>query len=340
MFKSIDQHRLSLMPGDLVEVRSYEEIAATLDKSACLDKLPFMPEMAQYCGRQFRVYRRADKTCDTVNQTGGRRTFDTVHLEDVRCDGSEHGGCQALCLIFWKEAWLKRASSVEEVHDREVAPDIDLVRHACTDDSADGEATIYRCQATALPEFTTLLHWWDIRQYFRDLKTGNTTLGRFVRILCLAAFRAMIRIGIGTRALIFTYNKMQTLRGGQPYPTIKGTQSNTPADSLNLQPGEMVRIKPLEEIVATLDKNSKNRGMRFDPEMAKFCGGTYRVAQRVDKIIEEHTGRMLNFATPSVILDNVFCHSEFSSCRLFCPRSIFSYWRENWLERVPDPVDT
>src|SRR5215470_14683966 len=34
----------------------------------------------------------------------------SVHLEGVRCDGSGHDGCQASCLIFWKESWLKRAA--------------------------------------------------------------------------------------------------------------------------------------------------------------------------------------------------------------------------------------
>ena len=35
----------------------------------------------------------------------------SVHLEGVRCDGEGHRGCQAGCLIFWKEAWLKRVDS-------------------------------------------------------------------------------------------------------------------------------------------------------------------------------------------------------------------------------------
>ena len=36
---------------------------------------------------------------------------------DLRCDGKAYGGCQAACLIFWKEAWLKpvkeKTNSVE-----------------------------------------------------------------------------------------------------------------------------------------------------------------------------------------------------------------------------------
>jgi hypothetical protein len=37
-----------------------------------------------------------------------------------------------------------------------------------------------------------------------------------------------------------------------------------------------------------------------------------------------------------VILENVWCQSRYSTCRMLCPRSIYSWWREVWLERVPD----
>ena len=92
--------------GDLVEVRSREEILGTLDKNGQLEGLPFMPQMFQYCGKRYRVYKRAHKTCDTINPIAGRRLADGIHL-NLRCDGKAYGGCQAACLIFWKAAWLK-----------------------------------------------------------------------------------------------------------------------------------------------------------------------------------------------------------------------------------------
>src|SRR6185503_3386325 len=67
------------------------------------------PEMLRFSGQRFQIHKRADKTCDTVFKTGGRRLHQTVHLQGVRCDGSGHGGCEAGCLMFWREAWLKRA---------------------------------------------------------------------------------------------------------------------------------------------------------------------------------------------------------------------------------------
>src|SRR5262245_23772237 len=95
--------------GDLVEVRSKAEILATLDAHGRLDGMPFMPEMLAFCGRQLRVRAVAHKTCDTATQSWtGRRLSTTVHLEGAFCEGSAHGGCQAECALYWRDAWLKR----------------------------------------------------------------------------------------------------------------------------------------------------------------------------------------------------------------------------------------
>ena len=83
-----------LRPGDLVEVRPPAEILATLDDQGALDGVPFMPEMLQYIGGRFTVSRRVEKICDTIADTGSLRMRDAVYLEDLRCTGSGHGGCQ------------------------------------------------------------------------------------------------------------------------------------------------------------------------------------------------------------------------------------------------------
>jgi hypothetical protein len=38
------------------------------------------------------------------------------------------------------------------------------------------------------------------------------------------------------------------------------------------------------------------------------------------------------------VLDEVVCRACYSKHRRFCPRSIYSFWREIWLERVPAPA--
>ena len=142
--------------GQLVEVGSAREIVKTLDAEGKLDGVPFMPEMAVHCGRNFRVYRRADITC--VEGHGLRRMEDTVFLEDVRCNGSAHDGCQRRCLIFWKEAWLKPADHSPLVADKETEREATTVLVKLPT----REQNRYLCQSTALATATANLPGWNL----------------------------------------------------------------------------------------------------------------------------------------------------------------------------------
>src|SRR6266851_10166608 len=98
-----------LCRGDLVEVKSPDEIVQTLDADGASDHLPFMPEMLEFCGRRFRVSRRALTIC--FSGPGSRRAFrpdDVVTLDGLRCSGDAHDGCQKACMIFWREGWLRK----------------------------------------------------------------------------------------------------------------------------------------------------------------------------------------------------------------------------------------
>jgi hypothetical protein len=92
-----------------------------------------------------------------------------------------------------------------------------------------------------------------------------------------------------------------------------------------------VRIKSQAEIEATLTKDLKNRGLGFEEEMARHCGREARVLRRVDRCIEESTGRLLQMKNPCIVLEGIICEGTYSAV---CPRSIYSFWREIWLERV------
>jgi hypothetical protein len=336
---------LGLRPGEWVAVRSKEEILATLAPDATLDGLPFMPEMLRFCGLRFQIHKRADKTCDTVDKTGGRRLHNTVHIQGLRCDGSAHGGCEAGCLMFWREAWLKRVDDTQAAsspaaltHGSGCCTEADVERAAAVDASHQ----IFRCQITQLKTFTEPLRWWDIRQYVRDVMTNAVPLGKVARAFLFAAFRNLIALGIGYRVLVGLYEWVQTHRRGVPFPLRSGTCHVTPTAVLGLQPGELVRVKSYPQILATLDRTNKNRGLWFDPELVKYCGGTYRALKRVRRILDEKTGKMLEFSNPCIVLQGVFCTAETTQYRLFCPRNIWIYWREIWLERVSNqeaPVD-
>lgn len=339
---------LNLKVGDWVEVRSREEILATLDQNGRLENLPFMPEMLQYCGQKLRVFKRADKTCDYIQRWSIRRMKDAVHLESVRCDGAGHDACQAGCLIFWKEAWLKRAGSINSVVPaeslRQAAASqrngglctVESLLAATHSKNAEGES-VYTCQATDVPKFTLYMSFWDPRQYIRDLRSGNLSsglegnlLGHRVLELILAITRLL------QASIIGFFNEVQERRRGSRYPFIEGTAEKSPVERLNLQPGELVEVRSKEEIMATLDKTQRNRGLWFDSEMLPYCGGIYRVLRRVNRIVDEKTGKMVNMKNPCIVLEGVVCKSDFHR---LCPRAIYPYWRENWLKRaVNTPV--
>ena len=74
--------------------------------------------------------------------------------------------------------------------------------------------------------------------------------------------------------------------------------------------------------------------MFFDAEEVPYCGERLTVRHRVDKIVDERTGRMIPIAGNTVVLDGAVCLGHYSDRRMFCPRKIYSFWREVWLERV------
>src|ERR1019366_1274782 len=149
-------------------------------------------------------------------------------------------------------------------------------------------------------------------------------------------------IGVG-RPMRWLYDKLPSPRRGTQFPRKRGAIPQgqpTPTEFLNLQPGELVRVKTHEEILRTLNTSSMNRGMYWDAEMVPYCGGTYRILKRVTRIINEKTGQIQEMKNPCIILDSVVCQARYSHCRMFWPRSIYPYWREIWLERVVPAISS
>ena len=310
----------TLRAGDIVEVRGEEEILQTLDTEGKLDGLPFMPEMLGFCGQRYRVRARAHKACDTIDWQQFRRMESVVHLEDLRCDGSAHGGCQAGCLLFWKEAWLRPVDPQEAEGTTSRSDAVGASREALLGATQVGtnEAgqTLFSCQATELLKASKgLLPWWDPSQYVQDVASGNSTVPRVVRALLVGLFNRF------QRANARFLPRFCLIRGCKRYPFIEGTVTNgsTPVGSLGLQPGEIVEIKSKEEIFATLDENDTTQGLRFDGEMLKYCGRRARVLRRIERIIDEKTGRMLSIKRDTVILDGVICTGDYHRS---CPRAI------------------
>jgi hypothetical protein len=230
---------LNLQPGEWVQVRSIDEISRTLDEAGKYKGLYFMPAMEKYCGKKFRVFKKA--AIIKLESTGEVRKLrsPSVFLEGVYCDGERHKGCDRACFHFWREAWLKK-----------------------------------------VPE--------PLQQTVEETTNEKTT-----------------------PAL-------------SPSPEHEG---------VNLQPGEWVQVKSVDEIGKTLDERRKYEGLYFMPEMEKFCEKKFRVFKRAEIIKLESTGEVRKLKSPSVFLEGVYCDGEYHEG---CDRACYHFWREMWLKRIPD----
>ena len=300
-----------LSPGDLVEVKSPSEILATLDENGAVANLPFMPEMVEFCGRRFRVSQRLLKTCFYGSCSTMRkfRNDDVVLLENLRCSGVAHDGCQKSCMIFWREAWLRKvdAPNVTPIRPPESNPEL-LARLK----TKSGPVT-YFCQASELLKATDpLSRWGRLKICIADVREGNCSSFQMLR-------RVSIWLLWRSRRKLFGYFG-------------SGKRKSTPVESLSLRSGEVIQIKPIESITPTLDNAARNRGLFFSPDMSFICGEKKRVVKRIDKIIIDGTGEMRR------LRDTVFLEESYCGCPYValggCSRGEYAYWREIWLRRA------
>lgn len=296
-----------------VWVRNIQDILRTLDADGKLDGLPFMPEMVRHCGRPFKISCLPTKTC--VEGVGFRGLTGIVFLEDIRCDGDSHDGCQRGCLLFWKEAWLSHQPPTQSA----VRQEESTTQVVAGLKTMQGER--YFCQSTELAGATLQYHeeggfqQGRLRQYLRDVWHGKMSALEFVQ-----------------RSVKAILNRFKSLAGMDTSGRVLGRRLKTDSVSLDLQPGEWVEVKTRKEIEETLDVDGKNRGLLFDPPMLAYCGQRYRVAARLQNIILEETGRMIPLQN-TVVLDGVTCQAW------NCPRANLHFWREIWLKRVVSPAD-
>ena len=103
---------LDLEPGEFVEVRSKDEILATLDQDNKNRGLYFGPEMLHYCGGIYRVLRRVHHIIDEKTGRMLDMKYPCIVLEGVWCQSAYfHRFCPRAIYHYWRESWLKRAEA-------------------------------------------------------------------------------------------------------------------------------------------------------------------------------------------------------------------------------------
>jgi hypothetical protein len=311
MKKQSERPSLNLRAGDIVEVRSFEEIASTLGTDGTMAGLPFQPEMRKYCGGTFRVLRPVKKLIIENANTGLRGIRNTVLLDGINCDGQYHQDCTRYCFFLWREAWLKRA--VHQQHPHPANPPADPNNSSLQSPRQALSPLAGHCQSMALVEATYPLPIWNLRQYFWDI-TDNS----------MPFLKRIILISVS-----FARHVKKLLRLSLPNK-LGSHLDKTPSLDFALQSGDWVEIKRMAEIMATLDNSGKNRGLTFTKEMKKFCGQKFSVLKPLDYIIIEGTGEIKRLFQ-TVILERVNCDGL---PHFGCGRHCYLMWRKIWLKKT------
>ena len=103
---------LNLQAGEKVRVRSFEEIRLTLNKDNKFQGLKFFRPMEKFCGKTLTVRKKVKKIFNERTWKMSK-IRNVVLLEGSFCDGQVGAekamhGCDRLCYLWWKEAWLER----------------------------------------------------------------------------------------------------------------------------------------------------------------------------------------------------------------------------------------
>jgi hypothetical protein len=309
-----------LRPGDWIQVQSAAAIGNAIDTDGTTDGLPFMPEMLEYCGQRFQIARFANKVCANVGNVEIREMQNVVVLKMNRCDGCFHGNCQMGCEFLWKLDWLEQPSSsvadstsalpVQSSPSHVRKKLVQLASGTSNQVEVKSSGQFFRCQATELGAASRQSSPLHFDQYLVEHRTNGRSWISIARFIANLVFKKALRRS----------------------DHAAGPCKRTPVDALNLQAGDQVKVKSFEKIVETLDGRGCNRGLWFDlAEMKPFCGKTLTVTRRIDRIINEGSGELLEMKVPSVVLNETQCSGIH---RRFCSRAMLHFWREVWLERV------
>jgi hypothetical protein len=169
-----------------------------------------------------------------------------------------------------------------------------------------------------------------------------TIFGMFLLLVALSSLLAIyrhVRLANGGRDLFLSANadRSDTALVARknptrsiPFPSIRRLMG-APAYVV----GDMVRIRPIEEIAKTLDANGCLDGMPFMPEMTRFCGTTGTVFRCVDKVYDYGGKKDLRRIKETVLLAGLRCDgSGHDGCQTGC----YLLWKTDWLERAQSPA--
>jgi hypothetical protein len=107
--------RLDLRPGELVRIKSKQEIERTLDERQRNRGLFFDLEEIRFCGDVFKVRSRVSRIIDEASGRMLQMKQPCIVLEGVVCNSECHLdrlNCPRAIPAYWRELWLERVEKL------------------------------------------------------------------------------------------------------------------------------------------------------------------------------------------------------------------------------------
>jgi len=102
-------------------------------------------------------------------------------------------------------------------------------------------------------------------------------------------------------------------------PVSHGQLDKTPRETLNLQPGDLVQVKVYDEILKTLNKRNRNKGLFFGSEWCPTEQCAPRAGLGVERIIHEPSGKMMTLPGECLILEVQYAAPDTARGGCFVP---------------------
>jgi len=157
--------------------------------------------------------------------------------------------------------------------------------------------------------------------------------------------RTPFRRGCQRGDIVGVHSFVERLRGrvssglGIKSGILRALRSSPPAreplgEPSRFAPGDWVRVLDAPRIRATLDADSRLRGLKFIPQQWTDCGRVFRVQKQVRRMRDDHGG--YRPISRTVLLEGVSCAGEGpdpAGCGRHCPTMV----RDEWLEPAERP---
>ena len=259
-------------------MRSAREILATLDDDGTVrGSRRSCPRCSSTSASGIRVSKRLEKICDYFAEAAEPRSLRPERgaaAVNLRCDGSAHDGCHGPTAgSSGRRRGCAHVVAQHAPHDpeAEAAALAELERRVQRRSVSRGSSTtdpeeVWRCQATEAPRASTPIRRpTRVGRTSESSRAGTSAIWRLLARCVPCALRSASVGSCGSSTSCRSRSRARIV---------------SRVRRLDLEPGDVVEVRSLEEIGRTLDERGDSAASSTSAEMAPACGKRFRVNER------------------------------------------------------------